>query len=224
MDTNVGTHPGDIRWDIVPGRGLLAKDINIQDLTALIAGDTGNPPMLGGNHAFNGPPFLEFDNYIAADVYNPPPPATNSVYVNYLINDSDSDYWKLYAKGRDQGLDGHYGVVVVDFGGQYFDGVQWGTLDWHEPKPHLFHPNFGIERAVQGYIEGYWFSSSWRQHLTIVVGTNNSANANYASGQAWTFVVNDLVTWVSEHGYSSRIVIKAGNDIEMNYSSPLALG
>ncbi len=58
LNTNVGTHPGDVRWDLVPGKGPFLKDINIQDLTALIAGQTGFPPMLGGKgtvKAFNGP-------------------------------------------------------------------------------------------------------------------------------------------------------------------------
>lgn len=52
----INTSPGDPgydrRWDIVPGRGLLAKDINIQDLTSVI---TVAPPMFGGQVAFNGP-------------------------------------------------------------------------------------------------------------------------------------------------------------------------
>jgi YVTN family beta-propeller protein len=55
LGTDVGTNPGDVRWDLVPGKGLFTTDINIQDLTALIAGPTGYPPMLGGARAFGGP-------------------------------------------------------------------------------------------------------------------------------------------------------------------------
>jgi hypothetical protein len=44
------------RWDLVPGKGLFAHWIAINDLTSLIAGPTGYPPMLGGTRAFNGPP------------------------------------------------------------------------------------------------------------------------------------------------------------------------
>ena len=43
------------RWDLVPGAGLFSKVINISDLTALLAGSSGNPPMLGGAKAFGGP-------------------------------------------------------------------------------------------------------------------------------------------------------------------------
>jgi len=53
--TNMGANPGDVRWDLSPGPGLFLTDINIVDLTALIAGPTGNPPMLGGARAFGGP-------------------------------------------------------------------------------------------------------------------------------------------------------------------------
>ncbi len=55
LGTNVGTHTADVRWDLVPGKGILPTDINIQDLTALIVGTSGFPPMLGGAKAFNGP-------------------------------------------------------------------------------------------------------------------------------------------------------------------------
>ena len=40
------------RWDLVPGPGDLLKYINIQDVTALVAGPSGNPPMFGGGRAF----------------------------------------------------------------------------------------------------------------------------------------------------------------------------
>jgi hypothetical protein len=53
--TNVGTNPADVRFDLTPGPGALLMDINLLDLTALIAGSTGNPPMLGGVRAFSGP-------------------------------------------------------------------------------------------------------------------------------------------------------------------------
>jgi hypothetical protein len=54
--TNVGTNPSDVRFDLNPGTaGGGATDINLLDLTALLAGATGNPPMLGGARAFGGP-------------------------------------------------------------------------------------------------------------------------------------------------------------------------
>jgi len=59
----LGTSPGDpnfsSRWDLVPGKGLFATWINLNDLTALIAGTTGFPPMFNGKafgHACPFPP------------------------------------------------------------------------------------------------------------------------------------------------------------------------
>jgi hypothetical protein len=57
LGTNVGTNPGDGRFDLVPGPGIFGTDINVADLTALIApgAPTGAPPMLGGVRAMGGP-------------------------------------------------------------------------------------------------------------------------------------------------------------------------
>jgi hypothetical protein len=43
------------RWDLIPGRGLFGSWIAVNDLTALLAGSSGFPPMFGGVRAFNGP-------------------------------------------------------------------------------------------------------------------------------------------------------------------------
>jgi Tol biopolymer transport system component len=40
------------RWDLRPGRETFAQWINIQDITALLGGGTGNPPMFGNTRAF----------------------------------------------------------------------------------------------------------------------------------------------------------------------------
>jgi len=55
----LGTKPGDAnfnkRWDLTPAAALGGQWINVFDLSALIAGSTGNPPMFGGARAFSGP-------------------------------------------------------------------------------------------------------------------------------------------------------------------------
>jgi len=55
LGTDVGAHAGDERWDLSPGKGLLPVDINVLDLSLLVAGPTGYPPMFGGARAFAGP-------------------------------------------------------------------------------------------------------------------------------------------------------------------------
>jgi CSLREA domain-containing protein len=53
LDKNPGETGFDSRWDLVPGRGILGKFININDLTALVNGTTGNPPMFNNTRAFD---------------------------------------------------------------------------------------------------------------------------------------------------------------------------
>lgn len=53
INTNLGTNPGDNRWDVVPGSGPLSVDINLIDVSNVA---TVSPAMLGGARAFNGPP------------------------------------------------------------------------------------------------------------------------------------------------------------------------
>jgi hypothetical protein len=55
FNTSPGDGGYDVRWDLVPGPGLFMEEINLNDLTALLAGPTGYPPMLGGVRAFGGP-------------------------------------------------------------------------------------------------------------------------------------------------------------------------
>ena len=56
LNQDVGTDPMDVRFDLVPGAGVFADDINIADMAALTTGGSGSPPMLGGGvRAFNGP-------------------------------------------------------------------------------------------------------------------------------------------------------------------------
>jgi hypothetical protein len=54
FNTDVGSAPGNQRWDLMPGSAS-GPDINVQDIGALLAGPTSMPPMLGGAAAFNGP-------------------------------------------------------------------------------------------------------------------------------------------------------------------------
>ena len=55
LDTSPGNANFSPRWDIHPGAGIFGAYINIQDLTALIAGPSATPPMLLGVKAFSGP-------------------------------------------------------------------------------------------------------------------------------------------------------------------------
>jgi hypothetical protein len=56
LDTSPG-HPNfSARWDLQPGAGIFGPGwINVADLSALLGGASGNPPMFGGVKAFDGP-------------------------------------------------------------------------------------------------------------------------------------------------------------------------
>ena len=51
-NTDVGANPGNVRWDVIPGSGVLTFDINIQDLAYLVS---QAPAMFHPMRAFNGP-------------------------------------------------------------------------------------------------------------------------------------------------------------------------
>ena len=55
LGQDVGTDPGDVRFDLIPG-STVGADIAITDLAALTTCATGSPPMLNGARALSGPP------------------------------------------------------------------------------------------------------------------------------------------------------------------------
>jgi hypothetical protein len=52
LDTSPPNPSYNTRLDLLPGRGALAQWINIQDVTTLLSGTTGNPPMFNNQRAF----------------------------------------------------------------------------------------------------------------------------------------------------------------------------
>jgi parallel beta-helix repeat protein len=52
LDKNPGQTGFDSRWDLTPGKGGIGTFLNIIDITTLLGGTTGNPPMFGNTRAF----------------------------------------------------------------------------------------------------------------------------------------------------------------------------
>jgi hypothetical protein len=50
LNTSVGDPGYSVRWDLVPGRSIQAKDISLQDLTSI---PLSRPPMLNGANPLN---------------------------------------------------------------------------------------------------------------------------------------------------------------------------
>ena len=55
LNTKPGNANYNMRWDLVPGPTIGLNWIQLNDLTALLGGASGLPPMFGGAKAFNGP-------------------------------------------------------------------------------------------------------------------------------------------------------------------------
>jgi hypothetical protein len=53
LDTNPGDTFFNPRWDLIPGKGVFERHINIGDIIALFEGPTGTPPMLGGRRGLD---------------------------------------------------------------------------------------------------------------------------------------------------------------------------
>jgi len=55
LNTSPGETSYTARWDLIPGRGPFLGWINVTDLTAILTGSSGVPPMFGGLGVFHGP-------------------------------------------------------------------------------------------------------------------------------------------------------------------------
>jgi hypothetical protein len=55
LNTSPGQTNFNMRWDISPGPAVFAQWINLNDITSMVAGPTGFPPMFGGAKAFGAP-------------------------------------------------------------------------------------------------------------------------------------------------------------------------
>jgi hypothetical protein len=215
MNTDVGTRPGDVRWDLAPG-STFGKDINVQDLAALISGGSGHPRMLNGARAFNGPYCPEaIDTHARQASYSNPPLTTTSHYINDLTGDCTNDYWTNQARGADQGRLGQLGALVLDFGGQVYNAGQWGILDWNGE----FHSENTVVCAVQGFIDGFWHFSAYSQYMAIAIGTNNSLTTDYLSGYTWAGLVNRFADYLRVTGFDVQLRVRGANDIEPSFGA-----
>jgi hypothetical protein len=57
LDSSPGDADGDfdVRWDLAPGPGVFLSHIALDDLTSLLVGRSGFPPMFNGGRVFDGP-------------------------------------------------------------------------------------------------------------------------------------------------------------------------
>lgn len=166
-----------------------------------------SPNLQGGNYSV----------YLPITLKGFPPPATTSRYM--YTTDSNA----LYTWGCNQGSASESGVVVLDFGKPEQSGSAYGASLFG----YGFRSTAQIESAVIQFLRGYWDCSPSEAFVTLSIGTSNCgppvcgvSSVNYAHGQAWAEMVNNVADWIaSPPSYASKIAVAAANDIEMDFNT-----
>jgi hypothetical protein len=166
---------------------------------------------------------------------NPPGGAPWETWSRY-INATD-----IYQMGFDQGCTSDtqrngaanlYQIAILDFGdpGRGSDG-RYGAWDRAGYHPIGSPSETGsIEYSVVRYMQGFWNGTvaGSGSFMTVMVGTNNHKyNANgsdngapvdYAHGQAWAHMVNDLNAYINSAGWGTQLAVEAADDMETSWA------
>jgi hypothetical protein len=106
--------------------------------------------------------------------------------------------------------------VVLDFGGQTADNT--GTLLARGTAVYVTYAQ--VESLATSFANGYWDCSGSSPVLKLGIGTNNSgASVNSAGGAAWAAAVNQVITTVTQNGWSAQVHVGGANDMELGYAS-----
>jgi hypothetical protein len=159
------------------------------------------------------------------------PPYSRSWYISpYRTNQSS-----MTSLGANDGMfdavNSADSMVVLDFGRPtwhsgypYYGGYGTDAV----PYDDWFVDDGTIAWAAAYYTDG-WYPNSGNATLKLVIGSSNSHQCPKGSpctpsqaGYYWGDVVNDVKNYVNSHGYGSRIMVWAGDDIEQSvpYDSP----
>jgi hypothetical protein len=149
-----------------------------------------------------------------------PPQWTSSRYMDPVSTDT------LYNEGYNLGVAVANGtkpddaVVVLDYGGQMQrDGV-WGAISIHSG---VFHPDADLRFALQAFGQGFYYGTgaNTTAHLTVALGTNNSATVSAAAGTAWATTIANINDWYAAgpdgFPYSEQVTAIGADDIEPGF-------
>ncbi|HEY5258069.1 MAG TPA: hypothetical protein VIJ12_06775 [Candidatus Baltobacteraceae bacterium] len=111
------------------------------------------------------------------------------------------------------------GLVVLDYGEPYTDGVSLGTSDYGVGNP--FVTDAQIQAAAQGYLDGYArCNEPAANHLILAIGTSNfGSHVTAAHAVAWAQMIAQLDAYVASKAYPNETVA-AANDMETGWGSP----
>jgi hypothetical protein len=158
-----------------------------------------------------------------------PPPYTYSRYVGKYNGTFD-----LYTMGCNQGhASDRQGqptqVALLNFGDPGYVNGAYGAWDnglGGFVRIGSVSQGNTIEWMVSRYMQGFWNCTvaGSRSFMNVAPGTNNhgSGPVNYAHGQAWGRMVQDLNRWITSSGFTAQLWAHAGADIETSWSTPAA--
>jgi hypothetical protein len=148
----------------------------------------------------------------AAGVTVTAPPPTVSLY------ESTTDSGTLYSQGCSAGH-GPSGVVVLDFGEPWYQGGQYGTIDF----ANSFITDDAILHAAANFAQGAWDCSSSSHNITVAIGTSNyGSNVQYAEGESWGDMVGSVESFITNNKYTSRVGADGAIDAETEWNSASA--
>ena len=156
------------------------------------------------------------------------PPTSTSWYMNFYSTDSDAALnSQMFARGyelgqRDLGLPGaQNSIAVLDFGQPWVQNGVYGTIGFSGYYRFASVSTIRLAAAwfAYGYINGA--GSDTLSVVRMVIGTNNYGSyATSAHGQAWAQMMRNIGADITTYGWSNRIGVRAGNDMEPSYSTP----
>jgi hypothetical protein len=152
----------------------------------------------------------------------PPPPAPPYSISRYISTTDDSTMENL---GRSEGERGiTNAIVILNFGSPYVDDLEdpqiYGTyLFDYTSTPSIFQ----IEGAVKKFLYGYHSTAPANTFITVAIGTSNSGNSLYLSGQhgiKWAEMVNRIESWIkSSPSWEYQMEVAGAIDIEPAYNT-----
>lgn len=109
--------------------------------------------------------------------------------------------------------------VTLDFGGQTTVSGGQGTQPAFAPYPLT---NDQVILDAYNFAVGYFncTGADTSSLLYLFVGTNNSLDLSYATGEDWAGVVNAVRDKVDGGGYASQVAVLGADDIEDEFAGP----
>lgn len=111
------------------------------------------------------------------------------------------------------------GIVILDFGMPSLDSSGYGTIDFGAHFDSLAT----ISAVSQSWMHGFYDCTRWgatAPQVKLGIGTSNyHGTTNFAHGEAWAGLVNNLNTWVVQQGMGRQIAVRGASDLEIGWNT-----